>query len=376
MTGPPANPPAPEEPPLAGTLVVDVSRMLPGAALARVLLDLGARLVKVEQPGSGDPMRHVEPRAGGAATGFATFFRGAESLCLDLSVRAGAERLLPLARRADVFVESFRPGTAERWGLGAERLRALNPALVYCSLPGFGSGASGGVGHDLNFTAASGLLALLGAQGVPRAQLADLGAGLLAGSAVLAALLRRARTGRGARVEQPVASGPLPFTTWSLADAGRGETGVQHSLLAGRTPSYRLYPCGDGRLLAVAAVEPKFWTAFLELVGLPELASAGADAGAAGERAAAAVARVLASEPRGHWLERAAERGLPVSAADDPETALAGEYYAGLLERTPLPDGGALEGAGPWLPSLGRTPGTPAPGLGEHTEALLREFAP
>ena len=129
-----SNRPPALAPPTAATTGHAADAAQATEAAARVLLDLGARLVKVEQPGSGDPMRHVEPRAGGAATGFATFFRGAESLCLDLSVRAGAERLLPLARRADVFVESFRPGTAERWGLGAERLRALNPALVYLSL--------------------------------------------------------------------------------------------------------------------------------------------------------------------------------------------------------------------------------------------------
>src|SRR5690606_8046221 len=123
--------------PLAGTVVVDVSRMLPGAVLARCLLDLGARVIKVEDPGVGDLMRHAPPLIDGVGAGFIAFFRGAESVGLDLRTPAGAAALRRLAAGADVLIESFRPGTMARFGLPEAELLADNPRLVLCSLPGF-----------------------------------------------------------------------------------------------------------------------------------------------------------------------------------------------------------------------------------------------
>ena len=137
--------------PLAGTVVLDVSRMLPGAVLARTLVDLGARVVKVEDPRSGDPMRVTPPLVGGTGAGFLAFFRGVESVAIDLKAPAGAAALRKMARHADVLVESFRPGTLERWDLGYDRLAALNPGLVVVSLSSFGSEGEDAdrIGHDL-----------------------------------------------------------------------------------------------------------------------------------------------------------------------------------------------------------------------------------
>ena len=367
------------EPPLDGILVLDLTRMLPGAVVARQLLDLGARLVKVEDPAGGDPMRQVPPQRGGVGVGFAALLRGAESVCLDLRSAEGAAALARMARRADVLLESFRPGTLERWGLGPERLTADNPRLVYCSLSGWGTGAAVAhlVGHDLNFTAATGMLDLLGAAAVPRLQLADVGASLLAASAILAALLRRSRSGRGAVLDQPLVSGPLPFLAWAWAETAAGETGVLDTLLAGRFPCYRRYRCGDGAELALSVLEPKLWVVFLDLVGRPDLLLAGVDPGEEGERAAAAIEQALAARPRAEWLALAAEQGLPLSAVHDLPAAQADPFFAeaGLLESTPMPDGSELETPGPFLPSLGRTPARPAPRLGEHTEAVLADLA-
>jgi len=125
--------------PLEGTLVLDLSRMLPGAVLARQLIDLGARLIKVEEPGEGDPMRMVPPQVDGIGIGFAAFYRDAESITLDLRDDEGAQCLRRLVASADVLVESFRPGTLEDWELGYTELSAENPRLVWCSLSSFGS---------------------------------------------------------------------------------------------------------------------------------------------------------------------------------------------------------------------------------------------
>ena len=362
--------------PLAGMVVLDLSRMLPGAVLARQLVDLGARLVKVEEPGLGDPMRLVPPLVGGVGVGYAALLRGAESVALDLRSERDVERVRALAAHADVLVESFRPGTMERWGLGWEALSRSNPRLVWCALSSYGQSgvAAGRVGHDLNFLAESGALRELCASGVPSLQVADIGAALLATSAVLAALLDRERHGRGRFLDQPLAAGPLPFVAWAWAEAAVGGAAGRSELLSGRCPCYRTYRCGDGAELAVAAIEPKFWAALVEALGLPELAAAGWDAGEEGAAAAARLAEVFAGRPRGHWLGLGEERGLPLSPVHDLAAAQAAGAAAGRLEATPAPGGGSFVAPGPFLGGLGRTPATPVGAVGEHTARILEEY--
>ena len=363
--------------PLEGVLVLDLSRMLPGAVLARQLLDLGARLIKIEEPGIGDPMRMVPPQVGGIGVGFAIFFRGAESVSLDLRKREDAKRLRCLATHADVLYESFRPGTLEKWNLGWEDLQPENPRLVWCSLSSFGSGPEnrGRVAHDLNLSAMAGILDLVGGR-VPRLQLADITSGLLAGSAVLAGLLARERDGVGRRLEQPLVAGPLPFITWGWAEQAVGGGGALDTLLGGICPCYRIYRCGDGKSLSLAALEPKFWSAFLDLIGAGDLEGSAFALGEDGERTAAAVERALARRPRGQWLQSAEERGLPMGPVRGFDEASADPTFvsAGLMEKSPMPDDTTVAGVGPWHPSLGKTPERPAPRAGEHTQAIFEEF--
>jgi len=345
-----------------------------------MLLDLGARLIKVEEPSAGDPLRHAMPQADGTSAAFAYFLRGAESLQLDLSSSKDAATLRKLARSADVLVESFRVGTMERWDLGPERLRAANPALSVCSLSGFGRQGpwSQRVGHDLNLVASSGLGQLLGTRPdrLPRTQLADVITGLLAGAAIMAALLRRARTGRGTVIDQPLASGVTPLLAWPWADMAGGGGGFNDHILAGDVPCYRCYPCGDGQLLALGALEPKFWAGFVAMLGLPHLAGAGLDHGEAGQAAMAEVRAALSGQPRAHWLELGLQAGLPLSPLEDLQAA---RDEGGFFDRTGLGEPRDFAGRqqlmpGPYLPSLGRTPQRPAPALGQHTRALLDEL--
>lgn len=357
--------------PLEGTVVIDVSRMLPGAVLARCLVDLGARVIKIEDPAQGDLMRLAPPLVDGIGAGFVAFFRGAESVGLDLRTPAGAAALRQLAARADVLVESFRPGTLARFGLSEADLLAANPGLVLCSLPGFSDSAA--VGHDLNFTGLTGLLRALREQGIVGLQLADVTTGLLAAGTILAALLRRARTGRGGRVHQPLLSGPLPFVTWAWAERAGGGGGMSERMLGGGAPAYRTYRCGDGLELSVGCLEPKFWIRFAQLVGRPDLAGQGLDTSPEGQVAAAAMEAHLAAHPRAHWLALLAPHDLPVWPVNDLDAAPRDPTLAGLTEATPTASG-ALPGVGPFFPALGRTPSRPAPALGEHTAAVLAEF--
>ncbi len=363
--------------PLDGITVLDASRMLPGAVLARTLVDLGARIIKVEDPTGGDALRHTPPLIGDTGAGFCALLRGCESVALDLRAEAGAAAFRRLARHADVVVESFRPGTLDSWGLGGDRLRAANPRLVVCSLSGFGGAERWRrrAAHDLNFAALSGLTTLLGG-GVPGIQLADVAGALLAAIAILAALLRRQRTGLGATIDQPLAAGPLPFLAWAWADAEAGGGGVTTTILAGRCPAYNTYACRDGLWVAVAAIEPKFWSDLARELGVPHLAGAGLDTSREGTAAIAEVADRFLTEPRAHWLAAADRLGLPISAVHDLDAARREPLFreAGLVEELPLGDGATGHVPGPFVASLGRTPARPAPRLGEQTRQVLREF--
>lgn len=369
--------------PLAGTLVIDCSRMLPGAVLARGLLDLGARLIKVEDPRSGDLMRYTPPLVGGVGVGFCVYYRGAESLRLDLRTPEGAQLLHRLLRRADVFVESFRPGTLESWGFDLAKLQDGYPRLVTCSLPGYADDDRR-VAHDLNLTGLTGLLGQLpgsrlthgSGEDIPRVLVADINTGLLATSSVLAALLGRVASGRGMRVVQPLLSAPLPLLTWPWADQAAGGGGALETVLAGRVPCYRCYRCADGRLIAVGCLEPKFWKGLCEALGRPQLIPHGLDLGEHGRAAADEVASLFAMQSRADWLTMLADKDLPISAVHDLDAARNDSTLAssGLLEHTPMPGGGRLTVPGPALPSVSRTPDHPAPKLGEHDEMIRREF--
>jgi alpha-methylacyl-CoA racemase len=146
--------------------------------------------------------------------------------------------------------------------------------------------------------------------------------------------------------------------------------------LAGRVACYRCYRCGDGRLLSVGCLEPKFWTNFCRAIKLPELANLGLDLGERGRAAADAVAEHLATQPRAEWLALFADQDLPVAAVNDLDDARSDATIAsaGLLEHTPMPGGGRLSVPGPAMPSVGHTPTTPAPLLGEHDQSLADEF--
>jgi crotonobetainyl-CoA:carnitine CoA-transferase CaiB-like acyl-CoA transferase len=371
-----------EDAPLGGVKIVDLSRMLPGAVLARSLLDLGARLVKVEDPRGGDPMRHSPPVVDGLSTGFRACFRGAQSVALDLREQHDVSIARQLLGWADVVVESFRPGTLGRFGLDPQTLCREHPRLIVCSLPGFwptpethGTPQSTSVGHDLNFVASSGLLERLRLDTVPGVQIADVTAGLLATTAVLAALLRRDRTGRGAHLVQPLQTGPLPFLLWPWADlAATGAIGTTDTLIGGRIPAYRLYACADGAKLAVGCLEPKFWLRFCEAVGRPELAGAGLDTGQGGQTAHERMAEHLAGASSTHWLRCVAGLDLPVTRAASLEAAVDDPSMRGLLEPAPASTDANATIPGPFVPSLGRTPRRPAPRLGQDTDAVLHEL--
>jgi len=317
--------------PLAGLLVVDLTRYLPGPFASRELVRLGARVTRLEPP-EGDPMREIAPGWDAALNA------GKESVVCDLRLEPEVGRAL--CSRADVVLDGFRPGVTDRLGIGHAD---LPDTVVYCSITGFGSRGhhAGRAGHDLNYLGWAGTLADT-APALPPVQIADLGAGALAAVAeILAALIERERTGRGRRIEISMTHGAHRLASHRLG----GEPVPR--LLTGGLACYAIYETSDGRHLTVTAVEPKFFRRLCELIGRQELVERQYAPEAQGE-IAAVLAETFASKSLATWLELFDQEDVMVGPVATLEEA-AVEFG----------DGG---------------PAAPAPALGEHTESWRREL--
>jgi crotonobetainyl-CoA:carnitine CoA-transferase CaiB-like acyl-CoA transferase len=254
---------------LQGTVVLDLTRLLPGAVATQQLADWGAEVIKIEEPRAGDYARDMNPAV------FASTNSGKKSVSIDLKHPRGREILLTLAREADVLIEGNRPGVMARLGLAYEDLRAVNPRLIYCSLTGYGQHGPYAqlAGHDVNYMALGGVLSL-NCLVIPGIQIADLvGGSMQAVSGILLALVARNQTGEGRHVDVSMYAGVTSLLTIPLAawrDTGE-EPASGNEVLSGRYACYNLYQGSDGRWLAVGALEPKFWSELCRRLGCEDL---------------------------------------------------------------------------------------------------------
>ncbi|WP_414696662.1 CaiB/BaiF CoA transferase family protein [Paraburkholderia sp.] len=273
-------------PALQGLRVLDLTRLLPGPVAALRLAELGADVLKIEAPGSGDPTRTMMQASGDRVAGRPGAFyrmvnRGKRETRLDLKSEAGRTVLRALASEADVLIESFRPGVMGRLGIGYETLRALNPRLVYCAITGYGSSGpfAAQAGHDLNYIGYAGVLEQLasrdGAPIMPNFQIADLlGGALSAVTQILAALWHVSRGGEGRFVDVSMTHATHAnnfIARIALANDGAAPP-AGGGLLNGGVPCYNLYRTQDGRWLAVGALELKFWETLCHALDRPEWA--------------------------------------------------------------------------------------------------------
>jgi alpha-methylacyl-CoA racemase len=375
--------------PLAGVRVLDLSRLLPGGFCSLLLADYGADVLKVEDTRLGDYIRWSPPSVAGAApsAGSALFLalnRNKRSIRIDLKQEAGREVLLALVREHDVVLESFRPGVLDRLGVGYEAMRAVNPAIVYCAITGYGQDGPlrDRPGHDMNYLGRVGLLGLTGAGDGPpvqaAGQIADLGGGaLMAAFGILAALREAERTGAGQLVDVAMADGAL---SWLALVAARflvgGELPARGGLeLAGGLLCYRPYACADG-WVTLGALEQKFWAAWCRGVEREDLIAE--QFAAPGSPAHAAVEAIFVARTRGEWEAFAAEHECCLEPVLELDEALSGEQViargmiAG-LDQPGVAEPVQLLGA---PVRLSRTPADcnrlPGPALGEHTGAVLR----
>jgi alpha-methylacyl-CoA racemase len=302
--------------PLDGIRVLDFSTLLPGPMATLILAEAGAEVIKIERPARGDDMRHYAPKFGADSVNFALLNRGKRSIAIDLKEKGAVERLQPLIADADVLVEQFRPGVMDRLGLGYETLRSKNPRLIYCAITGYGqTGPKVDVAaHDLNYIAESGLLSLAagadGAPVLPPALIADIGAGAYpAVINILLALQSRARTGEGAYLDVSMSDNLFPFQYWAMGNglAAGAWPKPGGELVTGGSPRYNIYPTRDGRFLAAAPLEQKFWENFCAMIDLdPKWRDDRLDS--AGTRRA--VAERVAARTSEEW--RAAAKGKDV----------------------------------------------------------------
>jgi len=325
--------------PLDGVRVLDLSRLLPGPVCTLHLADLGADVVKVEDTGAGDYARSLglAPTDGRVVSDAASAFfrmvnRNKRSLALDLKAPAGREAFLRLAQRADVIVESFRPGVVDKLGVGYAAVAARNPRIVYCSITGYGQTGPyrDRAGHDINYLGYAGVLDQTGTSGGPPAlsnlQVADLlGGSMNASTAILAALFGASRTGQGSHVDVAMTEGSLAhniFALHAIETLGRVQARGD-DLLTGGVPCYGVYATQDGRYLAVGALEGKFWRALCEALDCPDLIAGQLSTGHAGALVRQQLAAVFAQQTQAHWIERLAHIECCVTPVLSLEEALA-----------------------------------------------------
>ena len=361
--------------------VLDLSRLLPGPFLTMVLADMGADVVKVEDPRVGDYLRAFPPAKGGMSGRYLAINRGKRSLALDLKAPAGRDALLKMAERADVVVESFRPGVLDKLGVGYAALAERNPAIVLCSISGYGQTGPyvDRAGHDLNYIGLAGVLAMGGARGgapvMPGVQIADLAGGALWGAtAILAALVGRVRTGKGAHLDVSMTEGALAMMIAELGnqDCGAKPTRGTESLNGGRA-CYAGYPAGDGRYLSVGALEPKFWLALNAALGRPP--SVAELVASDQEKIRGEIAAIFATKPAAEWVALLASHDCCVELVLEPVELAAHPLHVAREVFFTI-DGG--DGVGPVQQV--RTPvgaprdPRPPPRLGQHTREVLAEY--
>lgn len=266
--------------PLKGIRILDLSRLAPGPYLTQLLADLGAEVIKIETPTAGDYARFASARMG-LGNMFDMINQGKKSVALNYRNPRGREVFQRLTATADIVLESFRPGTVERLKIDYESLRAIKPDIIYCALSGYGQEGPyrSRAGHDLNYTALSGALSLNANEGKPPVPygltVADLSGAMLAGIAILGALVGRQRSGDGAYLDMALFDGILSWMTPQAGAAFFSGLPVAGGTLAlhGGLACYNIYETADGKYLSLGALEPTFWSDFCKITGRNDLLS-------------------------------------------------------------------------------------------------------
>lgn len=375
--------------PLAGVKVLELAQIMAGPTCGTLLADMGADVIKVEKiPGGDDSRRYAEPQVNGESAAFMMLNRNKRSIALNLKTEGGCEVLRRLVKDADVLFENYRKGTMEKLGVGFEELRKINPALIWCSISGYGQTgpyAERG-GFDLIAQGVSGIMSITGEPGGPPVKsgppVTDINAGLLATIGIVSAYVHRLKTGEGQFVDTSLMEAGIQQTFWQSAiyfatGVSPQPTGSAHVLAA----PYQAFPTSDG-WINIGGANQANWERIATLVGAPELITdprfaTNSDRMANREELARLLGDHLKQRSTADWLKDLDAAGIPAgpindiaAMAADPQT-LAREMVVELDH----PKAGRTHALG--LPiKFSETPGkvvTPAPTLGQHTREVLRD---
>jgi len=371
----------------SGVRMLDLTRLLPGAYCSRLFADLGAEVIKVEEPGVGDYARWVPPSFGsdGPGAAFLMLNRNKKSVALNLKHEDGRAIFRKLVQGADVLLESFRPGVMRRLGLDYESLRPINPRLIYCAISGYGQDGPYRdlAGHDINYMGYAGALSITGPRGGPPllsgVQVGDIGGGsLMAAFTIASALYHRGQSGRGQMLDVSMTDGLVSWLSHHFgvffATGHVPERGEER--LNGGWACYGVYATKDGKYLTVGALEPKFWQNLCRALGREDLVPLQHATGAKRDEVEADLRAIFASKSRDEWLTLFGSSDVCVGPVLDFGEVLEDPHvkHRGLFQTVQRPDAGPIPHVA-FPVKLSETPATierPAPELGEHTDSLLR----
>ncbi|MBL4754024.1 MAG: CoA transferase [Flavobacteriales bacterium] len=369
--------------PLQGITVLDLSRLLPGPLCTLHLADLGADVIKVEEPGIGDYSRAIPPLTKHISTFFLTVNRNKKSITLDMRKQAGREVLLKMIETADVVVESFRPGVLKKLGLAYAEMEKINPGIILCSITGYGQTGpyKSKAGHDLNYQGYAGILRPPPSGGkpiIPNFQIGDIVGGTQnAAMAILAAIISKNTTGKGQHLDISMLDGLVSQNVVALAQKDSMETmGMDTAdMLNGLLHCYNVYETQDGKFVALGALEFKFWEKFCNAIDREDLVSKHMVMGEAAAEVSAEVEAVFKSKTRDEWIVALDDADCCISPVNTIQEALEDPQilHRELVQTGQHPEEGdvtyfKLPITSEGLASAGERQ---APLLGQHTEEVL-----
>lgn len=372
--------------PLTDIRILDMSRLLPGPFCTRLFADMGADVIKIEEPVKGDYARDFVPRRGDFACWFMEVNRNKKSVALDLKQESDRTLFLELAKTAQVVVESYRPGVLEKLGVDFATVRKVNPKIVYCSITGYGKQGPlvKQADHDIGYQSVAGLISLSGEKdgkpAIPGVLAADMQASAMAGMSILAALHHAERTGEGQEISISLFDTCLALVPGvSATYFGNGFVNMRgNNWLSGANPNYNVYRTKDGRYMSVGCLEEKFWKNLCRVLERPDLVPAIRDEDKY-PWLKQELATVIAGKTMREWVELAKGSDACFAPVLNYDEALASEQAK--ADEMVLDVEDEELGKYKTMGFVTKFSGTPcalyrrAPRLGEHTEEILKEIA-
>ena len=377
----------PQNGPLQGIRILDLTRLYPGPLGTMMLADMGADVIKIEDINAPDYMRYYPPYIATESAGFLAVNRSKRSLAVNLKTKEGVEIFFALLKTADIVIEQFRPGVLDELGIGYEAAKSLKPDIIYVSITGYGQDGpySKNAAHDINFIGYAGILSGTGSPKtgpiLPGPQLGDVAGGAyMSIIACLAALWTREKTGQGQRVDVAMLDAVLPLMTLQMAhyQATQRAMSPGEPPLSGGLACYGVYGCADGKYIALGILEAKFWKIFCEMAGHTEWIQKHLVMGEEAENLRIEMTAFFRTKTRDEWIAEA--KGLDVcltpvldisEVEKDPQLQARQMIY---VQEHPVC--GKMIGIGVPL-KFSKTPAQPAcpsPALGEDTRSLLEEI--